>query len=266
MTISSDRITANVAGVYRVTAIINWAPNGTGLRETTISHYNSADVLQSSVYDDRAPVTTGNSMSQDTSWTFSANAGDYFQVSGFQSSGVSLDAQATNTRFQVEYIGAQDTGGSSGGSYTPPSWVSFTPTGTWTTNVAYTGMYRQVGDTLDVQVRIGISGTPDNDYLSVDPPTGFTIDTTKFLADHHLVGDAVLFDSGTSFYLGKVLWDGAILRVMRVYTAASWFAGDTARIDPSPIAGRDQVNQTTPFPWVSGDWITLRYSVPVNDV
>lgn len=59
------------------------------------------------------------------------------------------------------------------------TWRSFTPTGLWTTNTTYTGRWRRVGDSMEFAVRMAFAGTPDVGDLSVNIPSGFTIDTTK---------------------------------------------------------------------------------------
>lgn len=59
------------------------------------------------------------------------------------------------------------------------SWASFVPTGSWNTNVTYTGQSRQVGDTLEVRVNIALSGAPNAAALTINLPAGFTIDTAK---------------------------------------------------------------------------------------
>jgi hypothetical protein len=65
-------------------------------------------------------------------------------------------------------------------------WISFTPTGAWSSNTTYTGFYRRIGDTAEMQVRVATSGAPTAANLSVNPPSGLTVDTAK------LTGTAVL--------------------------------------------------------------------------
>lgn len=58
-------------------------------------------------------------------------------------------------------------------------WVAFTPTGSFTTAVAYTGWYKQVGDSYKYIVQILFSGATDNVAASINLPSGHVIDTTK---------------------------------------------------------------------------------------
>ncbi len=39
-------------------------------------------------------------------------------------------------------------------------WVSFTPTGSWTTNTTYTGLWRRIGDSMEIQAKALCSGAP----------------------------------------------------------------------------------------------------------
>ena len=64
--------------------------------------------------------------------------------------------------------------------YIPTQWISFTPTGTFTTNTTYTGDFRRLGDSLEMRVTLVFSGTPNTiSALLVNIPTGLNIDTTK---------------------------------------------------------------------------------------
>lgn len=75
-------------------------------------------------------------------------------------------------------------------------WSGFTPTGAWTTAVTYTGMIRQVGDTIDVQVRLSFSGATDATSLTIDTPSGYTLDATK-LVTGAMLGTGIVVNGGT---------------------------------------------------------------------
>jgi len=76
-------------------------------------------------------------------------------------------------------------------------WVSFTPTGSWSTATTYTGRYRRVGDSIDIRYFIAISGTPTAASLSVNMPTGLTIDSTKYPGNNrNTVGRVLYYDNG----------------------------------------------------------------------
>jgi len=88
------------------------------------------------------------------------------------------------TTWQAEPTGVWqvDSTTQAGYAYTPTDWTSFTPTGTWTTNVTYTGRRRQVGEYMEIQYHIDFTGAPDASQLGFDMPTGFAVDET-ILAD-----------------------------------------------------------------------------------
>jgi len=58
-------------------------------------------------------------------------------------------------------------------------WTSYTPTGSWSSNSTYTGFWRRVGSNMEGQVQIALSGAPDSTDLSIDIPSGYTMDTAK---------------------------------------------------------------------------------------
>lgn len=71
--------------------------------------------------------------------------------------------------------------------YIDSNWVSFTPTGTWVANTTYTGFWKRVGDSIQIQWKIALSGAPTAANLAIDIPANLTLDTTK-LADASTVG------------------------------------------------------------------------------
>ena len=61
------------------------------------------------------------------------------------------------------------------------SWTDYTPTGSWSTNTTYTGKWRRVGDEMEIQVKVATTGTCTDAVLSVDIPSGYTIDANKLV-------------------------------------------------------------------------------------
>ncbi len=61
----------------------------------------------------------------------------------------------------------------------PSIWTSFTPTGGWSSNTTYTGRWRRVGDSMEVQWYIALAGAPNSATLSLNLPSNVTIDTAK---------------------------------------------------------------------------------------
>lgn len=137
-------------------------------------------------------------------------------------------------------------------------WVSYTPTGSWSTAVTYYGRWRREGDSMRVQVNIAISGGVDNTALTVNLPSGFTIDTAK-LADASPgtavspdLGDAALHDSDTAIYRGWVTYHSTSAVYVYVNTASGTYVGAVA------------LSATVPGTWASGDSIDLEFLVPIT--
>jgi len=60
-------------------------------------------------------------------------------------------------------------------------WVSFTPTGSWSSNTTYTGIWRRIGSNAEIKYNVATSGAPTASQLTLNLPSGLTIDTTKML-------------------------------------------------------------------------------------
>lgn len=125
-------------------------------------------------------------------------------------------------------------------------WVSWTPTGTWSTNTTYTGKYRRVGDSAQFSVKVSLSGAPSSTF-SVTLPV--TIDTSKLnstsIAEASF-GQGHANDSGTNTYIGDVVYASStsVNMVGSAGSAALWSA-------------------TVPFSFGSGDTVILEFTVPV---
>lgn len=125
-------------------------------------------------------------------------------------------------------------------------WVSFTPTGTWTANSTYTGQWRRVGDSIEIQYDISLAGAPTSTPLIVNPPTGIAFDTSKIpgfdaAAGLPLMGIGVAKHSGTTYNL-QLFYQTNAMGV--VYQSA--------------ITGaQSAITQAAPVTWASGDHVTL---------
>jgi hypothetical protein len=136
-------------------------------------------------------------------------------------------------------------------------WVSFTPTGSWVSNTTYTGQWRRIGDTMEIQYRLALSGAPTSTSLTVNMPSGYSIDTTK-LPDStnqiEILGFASLADAagGNGTQLGRAVYNSATSFSLGYYDDTS-----------SAVAVAGAVTQAAPFTWASGDSVTIVVSVPV---
>ena len=136
-------------------------------------------------------------------------------------------------------------------------WVTFTPTGTWTTNTTYAGKYRRVGDSAEFAVNISLAGAPNAAQLQLNIPFGLSIDTTKILTSNpdldSKFGFVRVLDGGTLAYAGGTVGYASptSLNVYVQYTAGT-YANPTA------------ITQAVPFTFGSGDGVSAIFSVPIS--
>jgi hypothetical protein len=127
-------------------------------------------------------------------------------------------------------------------------WVSYTPTGNWTTNTFYSGKWRRVGDSMEIQARVGLSGGgPNAAVFSVNLPSGYSIDTSKLSSttnDIQAFGSAMTSDFGTGYHVGTVVFATATSVHVIGETASVW-------------------TQAVPQTWASADDSTLIFKVPI---
>lgn len=133
------------------------------------------------------------------------------------------------------------------------AWTSFTPTGSWTVNTTYTGKWRQVGDTMELEVKVALSGAPNATPLTINMPTGYTIDTSKLVeTQYRIVGAADIRDYGVANFDG-------IVEISTSNTAVSVRVSETQY-----TYGTNQpVTATAPMVFGNTDYVFARFSVPV---
>jgi len=144
-------------------------------------------------------------------------------------------------------------------SYGPAvtDWRTWTPTGSWTTNSTYTGKWRRVGDQMECQVQIALGGAPDNTNLTINTPTGYSIDTTKILSSVTSLqcGGGSLFEGSVNVYKAAVRYaDSTTVSVLAITDdvgVSSGHLGDTT------------LSQTVPFTWGTSDFVYITFSVPI---
>lgn len=132
-------------------------------------------------------------------------------------------------------------------------WQAWTPTGAWTANTTYTGAWRRNGDTMQGWVKIAIAGAPTSATLTVNLPTGYTIDTTKVDADadNTALGIVNVRDDGTGAYKGSVAY------VSTTAIQPVWWSLSTLRLDTTAIT------QASPITFAASDEVHLSFSVPI---
>lgn len=138
-----------------------------------------------------------------------------------------------------------------GGNIT--DWTAYTPTGTWTTNVTYTGQYLLVGSQMWCRFNVAVSGAVNNTALYIAIPAAYEIDHANMvaMAQPDPLGECILADAGVNAYLGKVVslgTDTTRVRILPVYTGGQIYGSD--------------LSASSPFTWANGDrvsgWFTVR--------
>lgn len=164
----------------------------------------------------------------------------------------STSASAYTLQFDNFYVGEQTT------SYGPivTDWKSFTPTGSWNTNTTYAGYYRRVGDTLEVQIKISLAGAPNAAALTINLPSGLTIDTAKLASNSGTSTDSFgkiyYFDSGVSSYIGELAYSSTT-------SVGARYLDDSG----TNIAVPADISSTAPHTWGASDFLVARYSAPI---
>lgn len=126
-------------------------------------------------------------------------------------------------------------------------WISFTGSGSWVSNTTYDARYRRDGDTMEVFYRVATSGAPTSSILSLNLPSGFSVDTSKITQTANpgqCLGSYNILDFGTQYYVGSVAYNNTT-SVLLQYNNGT------------------QVSQTTPMTWASGDILTAQFRVPI---
>lgn len=130
-------------------------------------------------------------------------------------------------------------------------WVSYTPTGSWTTNTTYSGKWRRVGDTMEAQAAIALTGAPSATSLFLNLPAGYSIDTTKFSGT---VRAPIGFGQGTAGGLGYTF-------------QVDDPAFSTTQVEPTyqnTLTGAvTSINASNPVTWASGNTLNFTYRVPI---
>lgn len=134
---------------------------------------------------------------------------------------------------------------------------AWTPTGSWSANSTYTGKWRRIGDSMHCRVKISLAGAPTSATLTVNMPSGYTIDTAKMANGtgnqyEDILGTANMRDSGVTIWSGHVVSNGTGTEVLIIGTIAS---GD---------ARENVVTQAAPATWGNADTMNLEWVVPVT--
>ncbi len=166
----------------------------------------------------------------------------------FHIASTSANATGWTYKFDQVYVGPQIS------ELGPPlgDWNSFTPTGSWVANSTYTGFWRRVGSNMEVQVNIALAGAPTTASLTVNMPTGYTIDTTRLTNSTASVGTLLSSGSGKSAGVNvELLIKYNTTTTVSVFYQSSILSAETA------------VDATHPGTFANGDAVNLLWTVPI---
>ena len=135
-------------------------------------------------------------------------------------------------------------------------WTSWTPTGSWVSNSTYTGLKRRVGSDNEYKVNIALTGAPTSANLTVNLPSGETIDTTKLVnstpnADLTL-GSGTAVDNGSAEYQLAIGYNSTTSVQLRALDTATSYLKDVG-----------PVTATVPATWGNTDWVVMQFKVPI---
>lgn len=221
---------------------------------TPVMAGTSANTYAAAVYD-----VTNNA------WLGLAGAFDFVQSSGVGEFNGTFQTASTTAAIQIfVYSPVAPTGASSlllddffvgrqSVAYGSPvtDWQAFTPTGSWSSNTTYTGYWRRVGDSMEIEYRADTSGAPTSANLTFNLPSGYSIDKTKLLDATHgfnTIGTGLASDSGTNYKLFATTYDGIIYAAYQSNASGVY----------------STVTQAAPFTFGAGDFATITVKVPIT--
>lgn len=133
-------------------------------------------------------------------------------------------------------------------------WVSYTPTGGWTSNSTYVGKWRRVGDVMEIEAKISLSGAPNAANCTINLPSGYTIDSTKMdLTNTSPLGQVNLNkNASNSFVIGFAYYNNSTSVVIR-HVRLSGGLYDAPNVD-----------STSPFSFTTNDTVQAIFRVPIT--
>ncbi|NIO44972.1 MAG: hypothetical protein GTN36_05475 [Candidatus Aenigmarchaeota archaeon] len=131
-------------------------------------------------------------------------------------------------------------------------WEAFTPTGTFT-NTTYTGYWRRIGDSMQIDYYLKMTGSPASATLDLDIPLSLEMDTDKLDTSLHAnygiqVGTCIGRNSGSATYgTGPVYYSS------------------TTTVRPGFNDNGQHASNTVPHSWKNGDHLHARVLVPIKN-
>jgi len=131
---------------------------------------------------------------------------------------------------------------------------TWTPTGTWSTNVAFSGKMWREGKFGNFEVNINVTGGVTTAGLAINMPTGLNIDTTylyQTTSGQVCVGLGSYIDVGSASYQGVVVY------------------GSTSTVNPVALLANATyaysagLSGSVPHTWANTDFLRVTYKVPI---
>ena len=131
--------------------------------------------------------------------------------------------------------------------FIPSVKTAFTPTGAWSTNTTYTGYWKRTGDSVELDVKVAVAGgAPTSATLTVNIPSGLTIDTAKLMgttSGTNSCGGMDILDAGVAVYMGSPVYSSTTAVLLRYIVASTTNAtfGDVTQAAPHTFGDGDHV-------------------------
>jgi hypothetical protein len=128
-------------------------------------------------------------------------------------------------------------------------WQTFTPTTSWVSNATATATYRRVGTNMEIYGTVACSGAPTATALTIDLPSGYTIDTASMSAagTGRACGSGYARDASTSSY------------------AIAPHVNDTNTLAFYAHGGANELSASSPFTFGNGDAVHFHATVPIAE-
>lgn len=137
--------------------------------------------------------------------------------------------------------------------------ITFTPTGTWTSNVTYYGKVSGCGEYADYDMTVHCSGTPNSAALKFNLYPGHVIDTSKLSGRSGVIEDGfslldsvvTVLDSGIATYFGAVMFTSTTQVAVNIGNASGAYDSNAG------------VTQAVPITFGANDAVNIKFRVPI---
>jgi len=202
-----------------------------------------------------------------SAWTLTipaAAAGNSGKILGIRKTDANFNAitlgtglsTTINTQFEVLWIQSDGSAWNIIWRFVPSFWTTYTPatTGTWNTNTTWSGFWRRVGDSIQIQAKALIAAGGPTGAFTVNLPTGLTIDTAKLTTSATCpLGSLIVLDAGVTQYPGIVSYSSTTAVSGLVFNAAFTYAA------------LNGVNATTPITFGASDSVEIECDkIPIS--